>query len=222
MPLSEQPEVWSLLNWSMDLDLCTLFEKLEVKGVTESGGLEIHMKKRAIGRSEAPFESEVLGEPMDTDGKTYQKGDGLLYLYSACTTIMSCFYSNSLPYNVDGGALLTTLPPYQSNVTRSEVSSKLRQQSPFGYYDEICSDYFAAFALSMRFKKLDKQMEVMTKAGEILMYDLYICNPGPFGQRELLNHGACEFGAGKWFVWWCFAPETAGAECDKMPFMIMA
>ncbi|PON66534.1 Glycoside hydrolase [Parasponia andersonii] len=90
---------------TMESDLCTLFEKLHVKGIIESKEPTSHLKKVAIESSEAPLEIK----PMDAREKNYQKGDGLLYLYLDYPTMMHCFYNNVLSY-MRGRTLLTTLP----------------------------------------------------------------------------------------------------------------
>ncbi|NTF72660.1 RolB family protein [Rhizobium rhizogenes] len=176
-----------------EVDLCALFSDLRVKDVTSSDELKKHIQSASDERSRLTEPGE--NQSMDIDEEGGPQDPRILYLYVDCPTMMQCFYGRSLPYNSRHGALLTNLPPYQKDVSLSEVCRGLRQASGFfGYEDPIRSAYFAALSFPGHVVKLDEQMELTSTNGESLTFDLYASDQLRLEPGALVRHGECKFG----------------------------
>ncbi|MCZ7448273.1 RolB family protein [Rhizobium rhizogenes] len=176
-----------------EVDLSALFSNLRVKDVTSSDELKKHIQSASYERSRLTEPGE--NQPMDIEQEGGPQSPGILYLYVDCTTMMQCFHGRHLPYNWKGGAFLTNLPPYQKDVSFSEVSRGLREASDgFAYEDPVRSSYFAALALPGHVAKLDEQMELTSTNGEPLTFDLYAADQLRLEPRALVRHGECKFG----------------------------
>ncbi|MGI8398229.1 RolB family protein (plasmid) [Agrobacterium deltaense] len=176
-----------------EADLSALFSNLRVKDVTSSDELEKHIQSASYERSRLTAPGE--NQPMDIDQEGGPQNPGILYLYVDCPTMMQCFYGGHLPYNWMGGAFLTNLPPYQKDVSFSEVSRGLRKASgSFAYEDPVRSSYFAALSLPGHVAKMDGQMELTSTEGEPLTFDLYAADQRRLEPGALVRHGECKFG----------------------------
>lgn len=181
------------VNIMAEDNLCALFFKLTVQGVTCSDGLKKHMEN-AEDELKPLLEHGPQGESMDIDEEEVSGAKRLLYLYVDCPTMMRCFFGRSMPYNCRGGTLLTDLPPYHADVSPHEVSRGLRKATDFfSYEDAIRSAYFAAFSFSGPVRKLDQQLELTSTRGEPLTFSLYARSPGRLEPGELVRHGECKF-----------------------------
>ncbi|PON40596.1 Glycoside hydrolase [Parasponia andersonii] len=138
-------------------ELCALFQTLNLQETKEY--------KKLKDELDSALEDYLLSLPateneMDISEECVDCSSGLLFLYIECTVMASCLackYLVSIKRN--DNVRLTSLPPYQSDVTFSEVSKELeslRDGSVINYGDPFCNSYFATFVPSDRFKNTDK------------------------------------------------------------------
>ncbi|PON40586.1 Cytokinin glycosidase [Parasponia andersonii] len=119
---------------------------------------------------------------MDTSEERADRNSGFHFLYMECTIMANCLACKYLVSNKsNSGVRVTSLPPYQSDVTFSEVSKELESLgdgSITNYGDSFCNSYFTTFVPSDRFKNASKiTMSTMNKGS--MEFDVYSCEPQP-------------------------------------------
>lgn len=180
-------------------ELCALFQTFDLRETKEHERLKAELEG-ALEKYRGSLPDSV--DVMDTGDECVDRDSGLFFLYMECPVMASCLAQQCLVSNMsNGGISVTNLPPYQSDVTFSEVSNvlaSLGEGSIINYGDPCRNSYFAAFVPTNRFEHFQK-INLLTINGGSVDYDVYNRMPQERDYLpylfpcKIVAHGYCRF-----------------------------
>lgn len=175
-------------------ELCALFQTFDLRETKEHERLKAELEG-ALEKYRGSLPDSV--DVMDT-GMSVLIG---IVGYFSCI-MASCLAQQCLVSNMsNGGISVTNLPPYQLDVTFSEVSNvlaSLGEGSIINYGDPCRNSYFAAFVPTNRFEHFQK-INLLTINGGSVDYDVYNRMPQERDYLpylfpcKIVAHGYCRF-----------------------------